>query len=264
MRKFIDLTGQRFGKLVVIERVPDRISPSGHHSVRWRCKCDCTKEKIMDTNTLRNKHIESCGCLTGLNKNDLIGKVFGRLTVIAIANPYVSPKGVRCSMWLCKCECASATEIIVRENQLKSGKTKSCGCLAIEVASKLSKIELGLSTFNAVYRGYKRHAKIREFEFEINKDLFRVLTSLDCYYCGCPPSNCQTSYFNNGDFIYNGIDRIDSSIGYTVENTVPCCGTCNKAKLAMPRDEFYLWIDRVYNFSKEKILNLLLNEKEKI
>jgi hypothetical protein len=44
------------------------------------------------------------------------------------------------------------------------------------------------------------------------------------------------------------LDRIDSSKGYSISNVVPCCATCNKAKLAMPRDEFLGWIDRVYQF----------------
>ena len=47
----------------------------------------------------------------------------------------------------------------------------------------------------------------------------------------------------------NGIDRIDSSKGYTVENSVPCCKYCNTAKNTMSVDEFLKWIGRVYKFN---------------
>ena len=47
----------------------------------------------------------------------------------------------------------------------------------------------------------------------------------------------------------NGIDRIDSSKGYTVENSVACCKYCNTAKNTMSVDEFLKWIGRVYEFN---------------
>lgn len=47
----------------------------------------------------------------------------------------------------------------------------------------------------------------------------------------------------------NGIDRIDSEVGYTKENTVPCCKYCNTAKNTMSYNEFIEWIKRVYKHS---------------
>ena len=44
----------------------------------------------------------------------------------------------------------------------------------------------------------------------------------------------------------NGVDRINSNIGYTEENTVPCCKYCNTAKNTMTQNEFKMWIKRVY------------------
>lgn len=41
MGRFIDLTGQRFGRLIAIKRTDDYISPSNKPSVMWECKCDC-------------------------------------------------------------------------------------------------------------------------------------------------------------------------------------------------------------------------------
>lgn len=57
MRKMIDLTGLRFGKLVVIDKGPTKKS-----HITWKCKCDCGEEKYIRGCHLRSGHTESCGC----------------------------------------------------------------------------------------------------------------------------------------------------------------------------------------------------------
>jgi hypothetical protein len=61
MGKFIDMTGQRYGKLVAIKRVPipEHIKS---HSAWWLFKCDCGKEVEINSLHVRNGHIKSCGC----------------------------------------------------------------------------------------------------------------------------------------------------------------------------------------------------------
>ena len=54
-----DLTGQNFGRLIVIKRVEN--DKSGNH--RWLCRCDCGKEKVIRGSDLKNGHTKSCGCL---------------------------------------------------------------------------------------------------------------------------------------------------------------------------------------------------------
>ena len=49
-------------------------------------------------------------------------------------------------------------------------------------------------------------------------------------------------------FIYTGIDRMDNDLGYTTENTVPCCTTCNMLKGTMPYDDFMAWIARLTEY----------------
>ena len=65
MGKFEDLTGQKFGRLTVIERAPDYISPKGYKVAQWRCKCNCEEqnEAIASTHSLKSEHTKSCGCL---------------------------------------------------------------------------------------------------------------------------------------------------------------------------------------------------------
>ena len=61
--RLIDLTGKRFGKLVVIERAKDHVSSSGQHRVAWLCQCDCGNQKIIVGKELRYNNTKSCGCL---------------------------------------------------------------------------------------------------------------------------------------------------------------------------------------------------------
>lgn len=70
-------------------------------------------------------------------KEDLTGKRFGKLTVIEQAEDYVRKNGRHDAQWKCLCECGNYK--IVRGYSLKLGNTKSCGCLAYENISTLSK-----------------------------------------------------------------------------------------------------------------------------
>ena len=63
MGKLKNLTGQRFGKLTVIERADDKITSSGKNYVQWKCKCDCGNIKIVYSSNLLNGTTQSCGCL---------------------------------------------------------------------------------------------------------------------------------------------------------------------------------------------------------
>lgn len=69
MGRVIDLTGQRFGKLVVVERAEDYISPKGQHLTQWLCKCDCGNEIIVIGNNLKKQLVKSCGCFLRENSS---------------------------------------------------------------------------------------------------------------------------------------------------------------------------------------------------
>lgn len=58
---FIDISGHRFGRLVVIEHAGVHIQPSGQRKTMWKCKCDCGKEVVVKATNLKNNTL-SCGC----------------------------------------------------------------------------------------------------------------------------------------------------------------------------------------------------------
>jgi len=177
---FIDLTGQKFGKLLVISKSNDVISKSGKNKyVTYNCKCDCGKEKII--------------------------------------------KGVL----------------------LSSGKTTSCGCYNVSKSRK----DYGESSFNRLLRSYKNNAKRMGREFLLTTEFFKEITKNNCFYCGIEPKNTSKGGRCYGEYIYNGIDRIDNSLGYIEGNVISCCSTCNHAKATLGQNEFLTWIERVYEHS---------------
>lgn len=99
---------------------------------------------------------------------------------------------------------------------------------------------------SSLYSRYKCDAKRRNYKFELSKEEFLNLTSKNCYYCNSEPSNIEKSRSNNGDYIYNGIDRVDNDKDYTLDNCVPCCKICNRAKDVMSLKEFKEWVFRIY------------------
>lgn len=129
-----DRTGLRYGRLMVVERAPNIIT-GGRSRVAWKCKCDCGNEIITTGDNLQNGSTKSCGCLNTEtrqklgynNRQSLIGCQFGDLTVIEDCNETirVGERGYA-HLYLCRCKCG--TELKVRDSNLRSGNTQSCGC----------------------------------------------------------------------------------------------------------------------------------------
>lgn len=120
MPRFKDLSGQRFGKLLVLRRDPD--SPPGR--VKWICKCDCGNTvSLWRANLTNPNRTMSCGCVRKkTNKvQDLSGQRFGKLTVLH--RDLDAPPGR--SKWVCRCECGEIVSVL--RNHLVSGSTKACG-----------------------------------------------------------------------------------------------------------------------------------------
>lgn len=76
------MTGQRFGRLTVLNRADDHVSQSGRHRVMWECVCDCGKTTIVSGEALREGRTLSCGCYRHdylVQKHTLHGETESRL-----------------------------------------------------------------------------------------------------------------------------------------------------------------------------------------
>jgi len=190
----------------------------------------CVQNVKPHIGTLRENTKKSQGRLI-----DETGNVYGMLTVLEYAGSLKELKGSDGgAAWLCRCECGA--EVIAKGAKLRAKLTTRCG--------NHTKKPKGVGSFNAIYRVMSWRAKSKNIKWELTKDFLKEITKLPCNYCGMEPSNIGSGSAN-GNYIYSGVDRVDSSLGYTVDNVVPCCSTCNKAKMQMSVVEFFEWIQRV-------------------
>lgn len=193
----------------------------------------------------------------GKHTKDLTGLKFNRLT----AMNFVGYDYKRNARWLFKCDCGNITE--ANGSAVSTGKTKSCGCLAREKWSangkKVVYVNFGPAIksrtltskqklINRLYSTYKYSAKKKKHTFEISKEIFTQLIFSNCFYCGNTPSLIYKDprKTDNQELQYNGLDRVDSKIGYTVENTKSCCWKCNCAKASLTMNEFINHISQIY------------------
>ena len=126
-----DITGQKFNMLTAI-----RFAERRNNETYWVFKCDCGKEKKINSYSVSHNKTNSCGCIHRNLKN-LIKQRFGRLVVIG----FLTRNNL--IYWECRCDCGNGTE--VSTGNLKSGGTQSCGCLIKEILKKQQKPIHGMS-----------------------------------------------------------------------------------------------------------------------
>jgi hypothetical protein len=182
---------------------------------------------------------------------DLIGKKFGKLTVIKrtklILKRIRSGRAENLQEYECLCDCGEIKLVTCHDLKrvLKGSGTSSCGCSMRKVSGNWS------SAFNIVWKNYVCHAKRANRDFKLTKEEFFSLTSSNCHYCGVAPHLIKKtkSKRNPTTYTYNGIDRVDNNIGYVYSNCVSCCEVCNRMKLTMGLYIFLEHIKRIYKHS---------------
>ena len=242
MPRVKELSGQKFGRLSIVSR---DYSKSGR--VFWFCICDCIPGKILERSiSSKSFHdgTQSCGCLKkeatiGRNKlsgtnitqknqikrNNQIGKIYYGCKILDVW----SDNHLSYVRALCKC----GTEFKCALSNLKGGNTKSCGCYDRETSSisgKNNSLGLGTANFNTLYGKYKSKAIKRGYSFTLSKEFCFKMFQENCYFCGKLPLQSYKQKGCTGEFLYNGLDRVDNSLGYLESNIVTCCWKCNAIK----------------------------------
>lgn len=191
-----------------------------------------------------------------INHNDSIGKVFGRLLVVNLI------KFSRYYKYECLCECGKITKQYAQG--LLKGTVKSCGCLHKEIIKqektkprKDIRTGVNASAVNTVFNTYKRNAAKRGYEFLLTKEQFYNIIIQDCTNCGTKAYQKEKVHHHKFSpwFTYTGIDRIDNTKGYTIENSEACCTICNKAKGILTAEQFQIWINNLIEFQTKRKQN---------
>ncbi len=178
-----------------------------------------------------------------MKKNNLLNQQFGRLLVIKSAKNPGTRKNDTAAYWKCRCQCGK--EVIIRGYSLTSGKTKSCGCLNKECAQldqwKNNKYIPEIAVAKVLHKRSNRYTTVPF-------DNFFQLIQQNCHYCQAAPN--LISFSNNKQkkpFLYGTLDRVDSNLGHTLDNVVPCCLQCNKGKLNRNAEEFKRYLSNIKN-----------------
>ena len=183
--KFEDLTGQRFGKLVVINRSNINVGTTK----KWFCQCDCGQTCYVEPRNLKSGYTQSCGCLAKekaserFQKNNpsrlqdflenpqkstkicnLTGQKFGLLTAVY---PTEKRKDTHI-IWACLCDCGNVH--FASSTNLKKGNVTSCGCRNSKnegiIQNYLQKLQ---KNFESRYYIYNKNTNTKMyFDFFVN------------------------------------------------------------------------------------------------
>lgn len=172
---------------------------------------------------------------------NLVGQKYNKLMVVE----RLPVEGSRCK-YLCVCDCGN--EIITTARRLQVGKIDcGCGIKNRTVAAGIKRRKnFGEALKNRLIASYKSNAKKKGRDFLLTEKECLDLFSCNCYYCGSPPNQKFSHKKLYGEFIYNGIDRLNNSLGYVADNVVSCCTICNYKKRETDVEPFLEWIEKVY------------------
>lgn len=186
----------------------------------------------------------------------IAGEKYGKYT--AIENViHTTSTGIKVWKWMCKNELG---EIVYKKKGdlldfLSSKELETKHITDLENMIRNNTYQMGIR--NRYFDEYSRNTRLKKHGFHLSFDQFNKLISSDCFYCGQAPQESKSSRWRRSEhkkqpsLKYNGIDRVDSSIGYTIENTVPACSMCNIMKNIYSQEDFLNHISKIYLFNNK-------------
>lgn len=228
-----DLRGQRFGRLLVLERMAKSASQNSTN-IRWLCVCDCGKKHTSIGSHLVIGNVRSCGCLAKdkARKKIEIGTRFGNWLVLE--EKVISRKNGRGNELFYFCKCICGRYRTVRGTKLRAGHSRSCGCSGSRSLIGPRSKTHGLyktKDYNAAACS-RRRARIRKAKGKHTAQELKNLYTLQrglCFYCA---ESLHFGYHRDHKvpLIRGGSDSID--------NIALCCQRCNNKKYTKTSEEF--------------------------
>ena len=156
-----NLIGKEFGDFIVLNRAPNRITPSGQKTRVWHCKCKlCGVERDIQASQLK-KFSGKCTC-NKFKPRDLVGKTYNYLKIISFDKNCDNK-----NYWNCIC-LSCGKRISIEEKRIINGKKISCGCQEKLISYKKRLEQTSISKENLMYGNSKLAS---EFHPTKNKNL---------------------------------------------------------------------------------------------
>ena len=150
----------------------------------------------------------------------MVNNKYGRLVIVSRIPGCQRGVGIK---YKCLCDCGE--EKIICGRHIRSGRIKSCGCWAKESTT----IRFKKSPYYHLYTVLCRMAKYRKITCVLSFVEFVELTQIsECHYCGS--SITWKKHSEEGISGPYNLDRKNNDGGYSKENCVVCCGSCNHIK----------------------------------
>ena len=225
-----DRTGKIYGQMRAL-------CISGRRSglIYWTMECiDCKEQRDVRSGGMsKNSRCKKCGF-----RKNLVGSRSGALTVTA----YSHSENWK-AYWKVLCDCG--TERILPTTTLTGAKAQkwcgpSCTKRLLDDETRVKRRRL---------LTYKKNAKTRNLQWELADDEAWELMQSNCYWCGDPPF--VTTFWKRdrrsrtATWPVNGIDRLDSEIGYVTGNCVASCFECNRAKSDLSTRQFLAHVQSI-------------------
>ena len=224
------------------------------HKVRMAYfECPICKSAFKSVYYRPAKHCKSCqNMLQKAKVNEKFsiptGTIFKRLTVLEETTSQPTPNGGSRKCYKVRCECGK--EFVTVGTRLKHGRITECSSCARQKRPQSTKQQT--QEERMFVKTVVNRCKAKGISYDITAATYIAIATKPCHYCGTLPVTKGKQLTRHGEIPIpvNGLDRIDSSLGYTFNNIVPCCSICNIMKSNLSLEKFTEHIKQISSFLK--------------
>ena len=237
----LDLSNQKFGRLLVLEPTNDRRDTS----VIWKCICDCGNVCYKPSHDLMNNKVKSCGCLQkeskATPKENLTGKKFGKLKVIELTNQ----SNYDGRLWKCQCDCGNIR--LASSYSLTHNRIQSCGCLNSVMNSKIEQL---LQELNIEYEKEKIFKECKD-NLNLRFDFFLPKYNICIEYDGEQHFK-PIKYWGGEEGLRNRQNKDKIKNNYCKENNIQLIRLNYLEKDKISKDYLFSIIEDIKNYKAGK------------